>query len=166
MNFVKKTVHPLVMILPIAMALTGCNSLMSHQKTVTKPTIDIQDTYPPLPPAKDMIRLKEGQTVKVTDKPVAVTFNKVLSDDRCPLNTQCIWAGNATVELTVTNKNDDQQTLKLSSGDLRGDLKRKASVFGQTVSLETVYPTPNANTNQQDLVGHYLIDVKVVPSTN
>lgn len=163
----KTLIKTIACTLPVALVLTGCNSLLPKQPVATQPTIAVQDTYPVLPPAKDMIRLKEGQTVAVPNTPISVTFNRVTADDRCPLNTQCIWAGNATVSLTVKNKDGNEQALSLSSGDLRGELKRKASVFGQTVSLETVYPTPTTpTTNLADLAGKYLIDVKVVPTSN
>ena len=162
MNILLKT---FVYTLPLTLTITGCNSLNTHKNTtVTKPTVAVSDTYPVMPPAKDMIRLKEGQTVTSDNKAVAVTFNKVVADDRCPMDSKCIWAGNATVDLTVADKAGKTENLKLSSGDLRGDLKRKAGVFGQVVSLETVYPTPNSATHKQDLTGHYLIDVKDVPA--
>lgn len=149
-----------------ALLLTGCNSMVKPSKTVViKPAIPVEATYPALPPAKDMTRLKEGQSLAVADTPLTLTFNKVTADDRCPLHAQCIWVGNATVDLTVRDKDGQSQNLALSSGDLRGDLKRKASVFGHTISLETVYPTPTTTgTTLQDLTGKYMIDVKVLPT--
>ena len=154
-----------ICVLPLTLAVVGCSTSPKAPTVITNPTTAIQATYPTLPPAKDMIRLKEGQTVVSENKAVAVTFNKVLSDDRCPMDTQCIWAGNATVDLTVKDKDGKAQALKLASGDLRGDLKRRATVFGQTISLETVYPTPHSSTDKQDLTGHYLIYVKVTPAS-
>ena len=152
--------------MPLSLVMAGCSTTTNPKTAITSPNpaTAIKATYPALPPAKDMIRLKEGQTLVSDNKAVAVTFNKVVSDDRCPMDTQCIWAGNATVDLTVKDKDGKTQALSLSSGDLRGDLKRKATVFGQTISLETVYPTPHSTTDKQDLTGHYLIDIKVTPA--
>lgn len=144
--------------------VTGCQSVSGKTQLKVGESVHLTDTYPNLPPAKDMIRLKEKQTLKPEGLPISVSFDQVLSDDRCPYNAQCIWAGNATVSMTVTNNDGKAERINLSSGDLRGDLKRKTTVFGHSISLETIYPTPSTNTSLQDLKGLYMIDVKVVPA--
>lgn len=147
------------------LTLTACQSMTPQAQPPVGSNVHLSDTYPSLPPAKDIIRLKERQTVKAPSTPISVTFDSVLSDDRCPYNARCIWAGNATVALTVTNSDGKTQRVNLSSGDLRGDLKRKTTLFGHSIALETVYPTPSTTTNMQDLKGQYLIDVKVVAAS-
>ena len=149
----------------LAITLAGCQSLTTQPNGPVADSKKINETYPALPPATDMIRLKEGQTLKPTGLPISVTFDKVLSDSRCPSNAKCIWAGNATVALTIANNQGKAQTVNLSTGDLRGELKRKTTLYGHTISLETVYPTPTVNTDIKDLIGKYLIDVKVVPAS-
>ena len=48
------------------------------------------------------ITLKVGQSVTVgTVDPLTVTFRRVESDSRCPQNVQCVWAGDAAVELRL-----------------------------------------------------------------
>jgi hypothetical protein len=42
-----------------------------------------------------------GGTVRVEGTDVHVTFERVVQDSRCPRNVTCVWAGEATVELSV-----------------------------------------------------------------
>lgn len=166
MQLLKKTLAYTLPLTVSALIMAGCSSTPHSSKTVTvTPAIPVEATYPTLPPAKDMTRIKEGQQATAMNAPLTLTFNKVIADDRCPLHAKCIWAGNVTVDLTVTDKAGKSQNLALSSGDLRGDLKRKTTVFGYDISLETVYPSPTTvGTTLQDLAGKYLIDVKVTPT--
>lgn len=52
------------------------------------------------PSPEDTRKLRVGQTVWF-DRLLGVTFVKVLSDSRCPINARCIWAGDAEVLLRV-----------------------------------------------------------------
>jgi hypothetical protein len=45
---------------------------------------------------------------------VQVCFDEVISDSRCPRKVQCIWAGEATVQLTVS-VNGSPSTIQLST---------------------------------------------------
>lgn len=148
--------------------LSGCQG-MPFAKTTDKHVVinaptAVKETYPVLPPAANMVRVTEGQRVTLSDKPVTLHFDKVVSDSRCPTDVKCIWAGNASIVLTVTPNNSPSNTLTLSTGDLRGDLVRKASVGGYDISLETLYPTPSATVNFDKLSGKYMADIKVVPT--
>lgn len=46
-------------------------------------------------------RLSPGESVSVEGEPLRVRFERVKSDVRCPVTVQCIWAGAATVALSV-----------------------------------------------------------------
>lgn len=66
--------------------------------------------------------IKFRQTVALNDVPRAdLTFFDV-SDSRCPEGVQCIWAGNATVELALDGVGTDgkiSKRVKMCLGDCR-----------------------------------------------
>jgi hypothetical protein len=45
-----------------------------------------------------------GKTATVNGTSVRITFNRVADDSRCPLDVQCVWAGDAKIELTVAGQ--------------------------------------------------------------
>ncbi len=49
--------------------------------------------------AADSVPLPYGSDVRIGD--VWMTLTAVPADSRCPINVQCVWAGDATVELSV-----------------------------------------------------------------
>jgi hypothetical protein len=66
--------------------------------------------------------IKYQETVQINDVPRStLTFSDV-SDSRCPEGAHCIWAGNATVELTLEGVGTDGKLVKninLCVGDCR-----------------------------------------------
>lgn len=161
-NLFSSAINTVAIGLTIAMTLTGCQNFVANHPSKTSQQLDPNNpTYPTLPPAQDILRLKEGETHRAMNRSIKVTFNKVMSDDRCPYNARCMWAGNATVSLTVDNNQGQSQNIQLSVGDLRGGLQRQINIFGQIISLETVYPTPSVSTNLSELADKYLVDIKV-----
>ena len=69
-----------------------------------------------------------GKTAVLNSSGVRITFQQVKEDSRCPLDVQCVWAGEAKIELTVSRPGspDDVKTISItppnnetSSGDVR-----------------------------------------------
>lgn len=48
--------------------------------------------------------LPVGKTATVNGTSVRITFNRVTDDSRCPVDVQCVWAGDAKIELTITGQ--------------------------------------------------------------
>jgi len=64
-----------------------------------------------------------------------------VEDSRCPRDVQCIWAGNAKVTITVTNRKGESKTF-----DLNTNLEGKSARFdGYEIKLGSVSPHPNSN---------------------
>jgi hypothetical protein len=62
-------------------------------------------------------------------------FVRVVSDSRCPPKVNCVWAGDAALELRVS-KGKQMQTLTLHTG-----LEpRSATVMGLKLTLQTLEP--------------------------
>ncbi len=103
------------------------------------------------------IRYKEN--IKIHDVPAAtLTFFEV-SDSRCPEGVQCIWAGNATVDLALESVNTEGKLVEhinLCLGDCRtlygpGSFRQVDSLdkhfAGESYRfiLEKVNPAPKAD---------------------
>ena len=47
------------------------------------------------------VDLRVGQTVRLTTEGIAVRFDSVISDSRCPLGLECFWEGDAGARFTI-----------------------------------------------------------------
>jgi hypothetical protein len=87
-----------------------------------------------VPPAD--ITLKTGERVVVDG--VSIAFVKVVEDSRCPGNVQCVWAGNAAVELTVAKGTTPPVTRVLNSTTE----PRVIDEAGLRISYKSLAPAP------------------------
>lgn len=62
------------------------------------------------------ISLEPGQKVVLEDKSVAVHFVEVVSDSRCPVGVQCIWAGEVSSLVEVTYLGETKNMVLTQSG--------------------------------------------------
>ena len=88
------------------------------------------------------VTLALGQNIFVKEHQLNLTFDKVLNDSRCATGVQCIWAGNATVAVTAMTTTSRPQTLNLSIGALRGDLRQTQRFANRDITLTALSPTP------------------------
>lgn len=49
----------------------------------------------------DTITLRVGEQTTVRKTKLAIRFEEVIEDSRCPMNARCVWAGNAQVKIRV-----------------------------------------------------------------
>lgn len=87
---------------------------------------------------KDEILFKE--TVQIYDIPKATLTFFDVQDSRCPANVQCIWAGNATVDLELNGISVEGRVTKhvvMCIGDCR--MPRKKSGFTEIDTLTTTF---------------------------
>jgi hypothetical protein len=45
--------------------------------------------------------IKAGQQVEITGANLRITFTSVAEDSRCPVDVECVWAGNAKLNMEV-----------------------------------------------------------------
>ena len=60
---------------------------------------------PPTPtpmPNVHRVEIGLGGSVELLDQGIGIFFDRVVEDSRCPANVVCVWAGEAVIELTVT----------------------------------------------------------------
>jgi hypothetical protein len=107
------------------------------------------DTGPTGPRAGDQVKVALGRSVRV---PVAgprtiLTFDRVVSDSRCPMGALCFIAGEAVVELTVSDGTQSERFLLKLSG-MEGDSESSAppvAALGHRFQLFRLDPYPAIN---------------------
>ena len=88
------------------------------------------------PTAPANIVVVVGHTSKVGG--TTITFQRVVSDSRCPLNAMCVWAGDATAEFTVAARGV-QSTYQLQLND---PSKRSVTHQGAVIEFQSLDPLP------------------------
>lgn len=66
-------------------------------------------------PGEETVTLHEGEEAALFGGELRVQFVGVTQDSRCPQGAQCIWAGNARVELRLQNHNGSSLVLSVNS---------------------------------------------------
>lgn len=106
------------------------------------------DLLPSMLPAS--FTLAPGETARVgAGLLLRARFERVVSDSRCPLNANCIQAGDATIAITFTVGND-QTSVELMLDTVA---RRIASFRGYAVEFTRLDPFPIAG--QVTLPGDY-----------
>jgi len=55
-----------------------------------------------------------GKTAALSGSDYRITFNRVTEDSRCAVDVQCVWAGDAKIELTVSRNSAPGDTRVVS----------------------------------------------------
>lgn len=77
-----------------------------------------------------------GQTTRVGA--TSVTFRRVVSDSRCPLNAMCVTAGDAVAEFSVVSRGvEGQYELQLND-----PAKRTVTHQGAVIEFQSLDPLP------------------------
>lgn len=82
---------------------TGCDSSMEPS---AKPTVEATLDQP--------FTLEPGQTAVLAEQDLSLTFAGVLEDGRCPVDIQCISAGQATTAVQAKPGEGPATTLRLT----------------------------------------------------
>lgn len=85
-------------------------------------------------------QLAAGQSGRVGGTPVTVTFRSVGTDSRCPSNVQCVWAGDAAINLSLSATTTASQEAVLHTNlD-----PRSVDFAGYRVKVVGVAPVPKS----------------------
>ena len=91
-----------------------------------------------------IFQIKERKTIG--DSGIQLQFAELVEDSRCPVDADCFWAGQASVQLLATEAGSDYE-IKLT---LRGDGRHQgANIFvfkGYQLELLKVTPYPTGGT--------------------
>jgi hypothetical protein len=93
-----------------------------------------------------------GQKGKVNG--IEITLDSIVQDSRCPLDVQCIWAGQIVAKVKILSLGD---THKLETAEISSE---KSYVFnGYNISISSV--TPPKNSKKEIKSGDYLLTFNV-----
>lgn len=135
---IKNTCQTTAIALLTTALLTACaSSPMTHNQAATVVTDSTNHAT--------TVTLALGQNTFIKQQQLNLTFDKVINDSRCASGAQCIWAGNATVAITVMSTTSRPQTLNLSLGDLRGELRQTQRFANFAITLDSLTPVPASN---------------------
>lgn len=86
------------------------------------------------------ISVRVGKQTKASRSKLTVKFVELVEDSRCAEGTNCVWAGNATIKVTVS-KDGASETFEMNT-----NLGAKGNVFaGYAINLTSLTPTPKSN---------------------
>jgi hypothetical protein len=113
-----------ILFLSLILSLVCFNSVMAAETQITQ-----------------QIELGVNKQKTVTADKLTIKFLSVIEDSRCPVGVDCIWSGNAKVQIKVTNRKGVSKTFELNT-----DLEPQAvNVEGYEIRLAGLRPHPRAN---------------------
>jgi len=134
-----------LLMLALAALVAGCDLWAVLQPPVVEANL------------QEVFQLALGQTAQLRPADLSITFQAVIEDSRCPVNLQCIWAGNATVTLEVVQANKEKQTLTLNS-----TIEPHVADLGNfRFHFEDLQPQPRAD--QTIHPGDYRLSLSITP---
>lgn len=146
----KRYFSPILGLACAAVWLLGC--------ALPPSSASIEKAPDPVEVATGQILLGEGEGRHLPAFGLTVTFDKLVSDSRCPTGVSCIWEGAATVKVSLRGKTGALAQVELSTLDVPGRaLKKSANFESYTVTLTEVMPYPVA----QQSPGKYKIGLQI-----
>ena len=105
--------------------------------------------------------MKIGETAKLSEIGLELTFWNVAEDSRCPIGVTCIWEGRAVIQLRSRTAGDESQfQLTFQAG--QSDLATR--IFDlYLIELRAVTPIPDI-ANGPIEAGDYRIKLRVEPT--
>lgn len=88
--------------------------------------------------------LNYKQTRSIRDENLALSFDALVQDSRCPSDVQCIRAGDVTVTVKAQQGNDTPTSIDLTLG--AGEAKAMGKVGPYTVTFQNVQPATRTST--------------------
>jgi hypothetical protein len=100
--------------------------------------------------------LRVGQSAIVAVAEFTVRFQAVLEDSRCPVNVDCVWAGNAKVALDVVDAQGRSMAITLNT-----ELEPRAARVG-AFELRLISLAPRPELDVPIPRGEYTMTLRVV----
>ncbi|WP_293913903.1 hypothetical protein [Deinococcus sp.] len=136
--------HPALLLLPLL--LGGC----------TPTTAAMSQTQPGALAGTMTVRL-DRQHPKAELPAAGLAFElRHIVDSRCPVNVQCVWAGDAAVYFTVKMLGKPASELELHTGLA----PKRVSVGGYSLAIGEVFPTPRGAELGGDVVQSVVLEVR------
>lgn len=86
-------------------------------------------------------KLNIGQAAVIETENLNIKFINVTEDSRCPSDVQCIWEGQAIVQISISKDNQNINTFNLTERAGHDELSI-LSLNGYSINLKKVEPYP------------------------
>ena len=104
----------------------------------------------------ETLTLKIGEMVEVNGEELTIVFDKIIADSRCPIGVDCVWEGQAEVNLLVNQTKEVLVIMRAGHEELAKD-----TLDNLVFTLLTVNPYPDLNTGLPIDTAAYSIDLQV-----
>jgi hypothetical protein len=94
---------------------------------------------PPGPVLGERFLLRPGESASIRGDRLTITFEGILSDNRCPIDVVCITAGEARAAFRVERPGEPADSFELDT-----DRNPTRAVAGHQISLISVSPAPRS----------------------
>ena len=74
---------------------------------------------------------------------ISLCFDSVVTESRCPVNAECVWAGYAACAFTLTH-GDQQRSFVLATNNLMPGYAQDTVLLGCSVHLSDLFPYPGS----------------------
>jgi hypothetical protein len=89
----------------------------------------------------ETVTVKNGQNKSVPSGEFSIKFISVTEDSRCPVDVNCVWAGNAIVHVKITDRRGGSKTMVMNTTmGPKGD-----QYNGWAINLTELTPAPKSN---------------------
>jgi len=87
------------------------------------------------------VKVMVGKQAKASRSQVTVKFVSLVEDSRCAEGTNCVWAGNATIKVSIRRGSDPAETFEMNTNE-----GAKGAAYGPyAINLISLTPVPKAN---------------------
>ena len=87
------------------------------------------------------VKVRVNQQKALARQNLKIRFVTLVEDSRCPVDTNCVWAGNAKIEIRVTGRRGQTRVFELNTG--AGP--QSVTFAGYEIKLEDLDPRPATN---------------------
>ncbi|HEV2879937.1 MAG TPA: hypothetical protein VGX24_01420 [Pyrinomonadaceae bacterium] len=108
--------------------------------------------------AGQTVKVRVGREANVAAHRLKIRFVAVREDSRCPEGVQCIWAGNARVQLKLSGAGNRAATVELNTTTE----PREIAYANYTIKLTSLAPRPaqDRKPNARDYVATFVVSKK------
>jgi hypothetical protein len=127
----------------LALFLAACGSSSPSSSLPAPATTDVS--------LDQQFTLAPGQTARIPGQGLAIRFDSVAGDSRCPQDVVFVWAGDASVHLTLTRNGASRAVVVHSSLDPKTVLEGgvRLSLIGVTPNTDSRRAIPQAENREQ-----------------
>lgn len=102
--------------------------------------------------------LRPEQQTSISGEDLTIEFISVSNDSRCPTDAQCIWAGNAIVNVVLTKTGNSPSAIQINTAGT-ADFPNQAGFLNYTIRITELQPYPKVDSTiaQADYIAKFIV---------